>query len=150
MSNVIPISQYDYSQSVVSPNKHVTINNVDDEKTGGENMSDKYVTKDELQFQTQLLNSQVDNKISQLEGKIESQSKVIDEKFNTLTSKIDGKFDVVDEKFNTLNATIDGKFDSLNAKIDSLSKLIWWIMGIIATGVIVTVISTIIKYFFTK
>lgn len=115
-----------------------------------DNMNDKYITKDELNTHSQLLTSQFDNKLSQLEGKIDSQSKIIDEKFNTLNAKMDGKFEVVDEKFNTLNATIEGKFDSLNAKIDSLTKLIWWIMGIIGTGVIIAIISAIIKNFFTK
>ena len=147
--DIIAISGYDKQRIFTSPNPNVKIG-IDMNEDGEDNMSDKYVTKDELQLQTQLLNSQIDNKICQLDGKIDSQSKIIDEKFNTLTSKIDGKFDVVDEKINTLNATIEGKFDSLNTKIDSLTKLIWWIMGIIGTGVIIAIISAIIKNFFTK
>lgn len=155
MNNIIPI-QFDYNQSVVSPNEHVTIN-VDNNKIGGEDMNDKYVTKDELQLQTQLLNSQVDNKISQLEGKIDSQAKIIDEKFNTLNAKIDGQFKALDEKFNTLNSKIDGKFDSFDeklnsqsVKIDGNSKITWWIMSVISAGIIIPAITLVVKIIISK
>ncbi|MFK4936074.1 hypothetical protein [Lactococcus garvieae] len=102
-------------------------------------MNDKYVTKEELQLQSQLLNSQVDNKISQLEGKIDSQAKVIDEKFNTLNAKIDGKFNALDEKLN-----------SLSTKIDANNKITWWIMSLISAGIIIPAITLVVKIIISK
>lgn len=72
---------------------------------GDSNMSDKYVTKEELK---------------------------------TLETKIDGQFE-------TLNARIDGKFESLSYQIENSNKILWWLMGIVSTGLVVPLLAFIIK-----
>ncbi len=136
--DIIAISEYDRKRMFTSPNPNVKMG-IDINGDGGDNMSDKYVTKEELQLQSQLLNSQVDNKISQLEGKIDSQAKVIDEKFNTLNAKIDGKFDSFDEKLN-----------ALSTKIDANNKITWWIMSLISAGIIIPAITLVVKIIISK
>lgn len=136
--DIIAISEYDRKRMFTSPNPNVKIG-IDINEDGGDNMNDKYVTKEELQLQSQLLNSQVDNKISQLEGKIDSQAKVIDEKFNTLNAKIDGEFNALDEKLN-----------SLSTKIDANNKITWWIMSLISAGIIIPAITLVVKIIISK
>jgi hypothetical protein len=95
---------------------------------GDKEMSDKYVTKDELDYKLELTSSKLENKI------------------DILSTKIDGQFKVIDEKFNT----VDEKFNTINSKIDNLTKLVWWIFGLIAAGIIIPALASIIKTLFLK
>lgn len=68
------------------------------------------------------------------------------EEFNSSMHQIDKRFDQVDAKFDV----VDEKFNTLNTKIDNLTKLTWWIMGLIGAGLIIPlltlVIHTILKF----
>ena len=63
-----------------------------------------------------------------------------------LETKIDGRFNTVDGRFDV----IDEKFNTTNAKIDNINKLQWWIMGLIAAGIIVPAVTIVVKTIFTK
>lgn len=96
---------------------------------GGGSMNNDYVTHPELKV-TEL---NLQNKIDKLDAKIEGRFNIIDEKFNV----IDEKFHIIDEKFN-----------SLNIKIDNLTKLVWWIMGLIGAGLIIPLLAFALKAIF--
>lgn len=66
--------------------------------------------------------------------------KELDYKFDKLCSKIDSK----------LCSKIDSKFDLLNSKFDAQNKLIWWIIGLLTTGVVLPAITYVIKTLFLK
>jgi archaellum component FlaC len=67
------------------------------------------------------------------------------EEFNDSMHQIDKHFNLVDTRFDVIYE----KFNTLNTKIDTLTKLTWWIMGLIGMGLIIPlltlVIHTIIK-----
>ena len=70
------------------------------------------------------------------------------------TSKITGKEDInndkLDYKFYKLCNKIDFKFDLLISKIDNQIKLVWWIIGLLTTGVVLPAITYVIKTLFLK
>lgn len=102
---------------------------------GGGNMNNDYVTHPELrlsEMETQRKLDKLDNKITQIDNKI-------DYKFDELDKKIDSKFNELDIKIN-----------SLDDKFDSLTKLVWWIIGLLTTGVVLPAITYVIKTLFLK
>lgn len=102
---------------------------------GGGNMNNDYVTHPELrlsEMETQRKLDKLDNKITQVDNKL-------DYKFNELDNKIDSKFNELDIKIN-----------SLDDKFDSLTKLVWWIIGLLTTGVVLPAITYVIKTLFLK
>ncbi|MCT2907388.1 hypothetical protein EFT87_01745 [Schleiferilactobacillus harbinensis] len=88
---------------------------------GGEDMEKQYVTKEELKT--------LDTKI--------------DGKLNTMSATIDGKL-------NTMSATINGRFDGLEKDNKHLSKLLWWLMGIVSAGVVLPLLALALKILFPK
>lgn len=58
---------------------------------------------------------------------------------NISEAKLSGKID-------TVEARMAGKIDTLTSKIDSQNKLLYWIMGIISAGIIVPLITMLIKF----
>lgn len=60
------------------------------------------------------------------------------------------KLDNLDNKITQVDNKIDYKFDLLNSKIDSLTKLVWWIIGLLTTGVVLPAITYVIKTLFLK
>lgn len=85
-------------------------------------MKDDYVTHEELDHATDKINGRIDT----LETKIDGQ-------FNTLVATMNGKFDET-----------SAKFDSITTKIDGLSKLIWWLMGLVGTGLIIPILIFVV------
>lgn len=71
-------------------------------------------------------------------------------KLDNLDSKITQVDNKLDYKFNELDKKIDSKFDLLNTKIDSLTKLVWWIIGLLTTGVVLPAIAYFAKTIFLK
>lgn len=64
-------------------------------------------------------------------------------KIDVSETKLSGKIDVVESK-------LTGKGETLAAKIDSQNKLLYWIMGIISAGIIVPLITAVIKMLFFR
>ncbi|MFR0570445.1 hypothetical protein ACLUWW_02915 [Ligilactobacillus salivarius] len=72
--------------------------------------------------------------------------------------KITGKEDIVnkinndklDYKFDKLCNKIDYKFDLLNTKIDSITKLLWWVISLLITGIVLPPTTYVIKILFLK
>ena len=132
-ATIIPFSAVD-KEIPISYNK-----GGDSSDGGGGNMNNDYVTHPELKLseeKTQRKLDNLDNKITQVDNKL-------DYKFNKLDEKIDYKFNESDKK-------IDSKFDLLNTKIDSLTKLVWWIIGLLTTGVVLPAIAYFVKTIFLK
>ena len=69
-------------------------------------------------------------------------------------SKITGKEDInndnLDYKFNELCNKIDYKFDLLISKIDNQIKLLWWIIGLLTSGIVLPAIAYFVKTIFLK
>lgn len=100
---------------------------------GGTNMNDNdNVTFKDLKIVEERLNSKIDISNAKLSGKID-----------TSEAKLSGKIDASE-------ASLSGKIDTLTAKIDSQSKLLYWIMGIISAGIVVPLITMLIKYLISK
>jgi hypothetical protein len=68
---------------------------------------------------------------------------VTKEELKTLDTKIDGKL-------NTLGATINGRFDGLEKDLNHMSKLQWWLMGIVSAGVVLPLFALALKVLFSK
>lgn len=68
---------------------------------------------------------------------------VTKEELKTLDTKIDGKL-------NTMSATINGRFDGLEKDNKHLSKLLWWLMGIVSAGVVLPLLALALKILFSK
>lgn len=68
---------------------------------------------------------------------------VTKEELKTLDTKIDGKL-------NTLGATINGRFDGLEKDLSHMSKLQWWLMGIVSAGVVLPLLALALKVLFPK
>lgn len=72
--------------------------------------------------------------------------------------KITGKEDIVnkinndklDYKFDKLCNKIDFKFDLLISKIDNQIKLLWWIIGLLTSGIVLPAIAYFVKTIFLK
>lgn len=100
---------------------------------GETNMNDNdNVTFKDLKIVEERLNSKIDISNAKLSGKID-----------TSEAKLSGKIDASE-------ASLSGKIDTLTAKIDSQSKLLYWIMGIISAGIVVPLITMLIKYLISK
>ena len=95
---------------------------------GGGNMNNDYVTHPELKLSEEETQRKLDN---------------LDSKITQVDNKLDYKFNELDKK-------IDSKFDLLNTKIDSLTKLVWWIIGLLTTGVVLPAIAYFVKTIFLK
>ena len=95
---------------------------------GGGNMNNDYVTHPELRLSEEQTQRKLDN---------------LDNKITQVDNKIDYKFDELDKK-------IDSKFDLLNSKIDSLTKLVWWIIGLLTSGIVLPAIAYFVKTIFLK
>lgn len=93
---------------------------------GGGNMNNDYVTHPELRLSEEQTQRKLDN---------------LDNKITQVDNKIDYKFDELDKK-------IDSKFDLLNSKIDSLTKLVWWIIGLLTSGIVLPAIAYFVKTIF--
>ena len=100
---------------------------------GGTNMNDNdNVTFKDLKIVEGKLSSKIAVSNAKLSGKID-----------TSEAKLSGKIDASE-------ASLSGKIDTLTAKIDSQSKLLYWIMGIISAGIVVPLITMLIKYLISK
>lgn len=64
-----------------------------------------------------------------------------------LTNKIDVSEAKLTGKIETVESKLSGKSDTLAAKIDSQSKLLYWLMGIVSAGIIVPLVTMIVKLF---
>lgn len=64
-----------------------------------------------------------------------------------LTNKIDVSEAKLTGKIETVESKLSGKSDTLSAKIDSQSKLLYWLMGIVSAGIIVPLVTMIVKLF---
>lgn len=62
---------------------------------------------------------------------------VTHQEFTSAMHQIDKQFDKLDSRFDLT----DEKFNTINAKIDNLTKIMWWIMGLIAAGLIVPLLT---------
>lgn len=67
-----------------------------------------------------------------------------------ITGKEDINNDKLDYKFNELCNKIDYKFDLLNTKIDSITKLLWWVISLLITGIVLPPTTYVIKILFLK
>lgn len=95
---------------------------------GGGNMNNDYVTHPELKLSEEQTQHKLDN---------------LDNKITQVDNKIDYKFDELDKK-------IDSKFDLLNSKLDAQNKLIWWIIRLLTAGVVLPAIAYFVKTIFLK
>lgn len=91
-------------------------------------MNNDYVTHPELKLSEEQTQRKLDN-LDNLDNKI---------------TQVDNK---IDYKFNELDKKIDSKFDLLNSKLDAQNKLIWWI---ITAGVVLPAIAYFVKTIFLK
>ncbi|MGO5384149.1 hypothetical protein ACTQXV_01855 [Ligilactobacillus salivarius] len=67
-----------------------------------------------------------------------------------ITGKEDINNDKLDYKFNELCNKIDYKFDLLISKIDNQIKLLWWIIGLLTSGIVLPAIAYFVKTIFLK
>lgn len=101
-------------------------------------MSNNFVTRNELNTLEKNLESKIDNKFDMLSLKIDHQNDLMNEKFNTLDEKfnnINEKFNTVDEKFNTTHTQIN----HLDEKINNTDKKINWLIGMVILSILVPV-----------
>lgn len=53
----------------------------------------------------------------------------------------------ITNKIEVSEAKMSGKIDVLSSKFDSQSKLLYWLMGIVSAGIIVPLVTMIVKLF---
>ena len=103
---------------------------------GGGNMDDHVTHReldkaaDSLQKDIKLSQDETSMQITELSGKID-----------TIQSNVTGKIDKA-------NSDLSGKISTLATSVGSLSKIAWWIMGIISAGIIVPFVILLVKTIF--
>ncbi|WP_035178569.1 hypothetical protein [Lentilactobacillus farraginis] len=138
-NNVIPMRPNDFKDAYLNtsslPKRERSDYNGGNDGGGG-NMDD-HVTHRELDKAMESL--QKDIKLSQAET-----SKQITElsgKIDTIQSNVTGKIDKA-------NSDLSGKINALETSVGGLSKITWWIMGIISAGIIVPFVILLVKTIF--
>lgn len=66
---------------------------------------------------------------------------VTHKEFDDAMNRIDRHFDKIDAHFEILENKVDSSFKNLENEIKSMNRVMWWIMSIIAGGVILPIIA---------
>ncbi|EEI71653.1 hypothetical protein HMPREF0496_1072 [Lentilactobacillus hilgardii ATCC 27305] len=138
-ARVIPMPSKNFEDDYLNTpslpkNRGLDYNGGDD--GGGGNMDD-HVTHRELDNAVESL--QKDIKLAQTETA--KQIIGLSGKIDTIQANLIGKID-------NGNSDLSGKINALATSIGSLSKITWWIMGVISASIVIPLIGFLIKVIF--
>ena len=73
---------------------------------------------------------------------VESRFEVVESRFDAMESRIDSlksstevRFDAMESRIDSLKSSTEARFDAIESRIDSLQRVIWPLIGILATTV---------------
>jgi DNA anti-recombination protein RmuC len=89
-------------------------------------------TETRLEGKIDKLDAKIDHVHDKLNAKIDSVHDKLDAKIDSFHDKLDAKIDHVHDK---LDAKIDHVHDKLSAEFNGKFKLVYWMLGIVITGV---------------